>query len=162
MRKCSYCDRTEKTHKILNNKEFGYVCNRCYQREKNHPRRYELPQYGEVKYSPDDKPICHICGKAYDKLLSHVTQVHNINARDYKKEFGLDVIKGIMSEESTEIARVRNEENYDLVVEENLLKKGEKTRFEEGCKGRTKDKVSEQTRRKLIKQLIINEKEVQK
>ena len=61
-----------------------------------------------------------------------------------------------MSEESTELARQRNKENYDLVVEENLLKGGEETRFEENHRGRTKDQISEQTRRRLIKQLKIN------
>lgn len=158
MRKCSYCERTSESHKIINSKEYGMLCDRCYQRERNNPIRYEQPKYGEVSYSPEGKPICHICCKAYDKVLSHVWQVHKLSAREYKRDFGLDVIKGIMSEESTEIARQRNKENYDLVVEENLLRRGEESRFEENHRGRTKDLVSEQTRRRLIKQLRINEK----
>ena len=158
MRRCSHCDRTSESHRIVKSKEYGMVCDRCYQRERNNPIRYERPLHGEVAYSPKGKPICHICCKAYDKVLAHVWQVHKLSAREYKKEFGLDVIKGIMSEESTELARQRNRENYDLVVEENLLKGGEETRFEENHRGRTKDQVSEQTRRRLIKQLRINEK----
>lgn len=152
MKKCSLCERTEENYRIIKSKKYGLICRRCYQRERKSDIRYRPPEYGEIKYSPEGKPICHICCKAYDKVLAHVWQVHKLSAREYKRDYGLDVIKGIMSEESTEIARQRNKENYDLVVEENLLDKGEETRFKEGFKGRTRDQMSEQTRRRLVKQ----------
>lgn len=158
VRVCEKCGRTSEKYRIIKSKKYGMICERCNQRERNNPITYELPEYGEVAYSPEGKPICHICGKAFDKLIAHVWQIHRLRAREYKKEFGLDVIKGIMSKESTEIARQRNKENYDLVVEENLLKNGKKSRFKDEHRGRTKDQVSEQTRRRLIKQLRVNEK----
>lgn len=157
MRKCRLCDRTSNGYRIIKSKEHGMLCDRCYQRERNNSITYDLPKYGEVALNPEGKPICHICGKAFDKILAHAWQVHDINAYDYKKEFGLDVQKGIMSEESTELASTRLHENYDVAVVENLLEKGKPTRFNKGHEGRTKDLVSEQTRRRLIKQLRIND-----
>ena len=40
--------------------------------------------------------------------------------------------------------------NYDKVVAENLIEYGDSTRFTPGHPGRTREMVSEQTRRKLI------------
>ena len=65
----------------------------------------------------------------------------------------MDVTAGILSEESRELARKRAYENYDVVIVENLLKKGKKTRFKKGWKGRVKEKVSEQTRRALVERI---------
>lgn len=110
-----------------------------------------MPNYGEIEYDDRGYPICHICGKSFKKLMSHVTQKHGLTALEYKKEFGLDVSKGIMCKESTELARARALENYDLVIKKNLLEKGAATRFVDGSKGRTIDKVSPQTMIRLKK-----------
>lgn len=64
--------------------------------------------------------------------------------------YGLDVGKGLCSEEYKELLREYVRENYDKVVEENLIEKGKKTRFVYGDVGRPKDKVSEQSRRRLV------------
>lgn len=112
-----------------------------------------LPNYGEIIYDKEGKPICHICGKSFKKLMSHVHQKHGLSAREYKIEFGLETTKSIMCKESIELARKRNLENYDKVVVQNLVSKGGETRFKKGNKGRTKDQVSEMTRQKLIKHI---------
>lgn len=112
------------------------------------------PHYGEVVYDANGNPICHICGKGFRKLLSHVWQKHELYGNEYKEMFGLDKKKGIMSEEAKELLRQRVKENYDKVVTKNLLKGGEGSRFKAGGTGRTKDKISEQTRRQLVKRLI--------
>ena len=65
----------------------------------------------------------------------------------------MNVTVGILSEESRELARKRAYENYDVVIVENLLKKGKKTRFKKGSQGRVKEKVSEQTRRVLVERI---------
>lgn len=104
---------------------------------------------GEIHYDKEGKPICHICGKSFKKLLAHVWQKHRMSAYDYKKHFGLETTKSIMCKESIEIARQRNLENYDKVVKNNLIRKGENTRFKKGYKGRTKDQVSPMTAKKL-------------
>ena len=149
MKQCTMCSANDKNSIIIKNKDVGFLCSRCYQRHRRMKVVHELPGYGEIKCDDDGKPICHICGEAYSKVLAHAWQVHEITAYDYKKEFGLDTTVGILSEDSRKIARVRNKENYDKVVVENLLVKGEDTRFVKGYAGRTKEQVSEQTRRTL-------------
>ena len=106
-------------------------------------------KHGVIEYTDQGKPICHICGKAFNKLGTHVYYTHNMLMRDYKKKFGLDLIKGIMSRESTMLARRRVYENYDQCITVNLKEKGIPTRYETGSKGRTKEFVSEQTRLRL-------------
>ncbi len=108
-----------------------------------------LPKYGEIEYDYRGYPRCHICGKAFKKVLSHVTQKHGITAYEYKKQFGLDVTKGIMCEESRALARKRAYENYDVAIKKNLLQNGKKSRFKKESKGRTRDQVSAQTLARL-------------
>ena len=48
----------------------------------------------EAKTPSPRKIQCLICKKYYIQVCSHVLQVHHLLARDYKKEFGLDVKRG--------------------------------------------------------------------
>lgn len=106
-------------------------------------------KYGEVSYKYG-KPVCHICGKYFDKLMTHVRQKHNMTAYEYKKEFGLDVTKGIVSERYKELKRQKVMEHYDLCIKQNLIKKGAGTRYQKGSPGRTRDKMSYQTKMRLV------------
>lgn len=109
--------------------------------------------YGIIEYDDAGKPICEICGKAYNRVLSHVRQKHDMSEKEYKIEFGFDLGKGICSLESAEKSRIKALENYDLVIAQNLINNGSKTRFIKGGQGRTKDKISQQTRLSLIERL---------
>lgn len=95
---------------------------------------------------------CLICGRKFVRPCTHVRQVHKMSAREYKEEFGLDVKKGIMTDEQKDIMREHTKKNYDVVVKENLLKKGKKSRLKKG------EKIiyvrSEQTLERLRKQFI--------
>tara|TARA_R110000787_G_scaffold11722_12_gene38531 strand:- start:11126 stop:11500 length:375 start_codon:yes stop_codon:yes gene_type:complete len=106
--------------------------------------------YGEIDYNEYGQPKCEICGEYFDRVSSHVRQKHELSAREYKKKYGLDLSKGICSKVSSEKSREKVYDNYDKVIGNNLVKNGEPTRFKNGSKGRTKDQVSEQTRRMLI------------
>ena len=101
--------------------------------------------YGKVEYDEEGYPICEICGGSFKRVAAHARQKHDVSAREYKQMFGLDVKKGICSKESRDLARERLFENYDVSVKKNLIKKGSKSRFKVGSKGRTKDQLSEQT-----------------
>ena len=109
--------------------------------------------YGIIEYDVAGKPICEICGKSFNRVLSHVRQKHDMSEKEYKTEFGFDLRKGICSLESAEKSRIKALDNYDLVISQNLIGNGSKTRFVKGSKGRTKDKVSEQTRLSLKERL---------
>ncbi len=109
--------------------------------------------YGEIEYDSDGKPMCEICGKHFHRVICHVRQKHDMNERDYKKEFGFDLKKGICSLKSKEKSQKAVFDNYEKVVADNLIVKGAKSRFKNGDKGRTKDMVSAQTKKMLIKRL---------
>ena len=111
--------------------------------EKDHPN------YGEIIKTPDGRLVCHICGKAYNKLGAHVVQKHKITSYDYKKIFGLNVSIGLISDNHREHLHDMAIKNYDVVVKENLLKKGVNTRYVIGSKGRTREQLSEQSLRML-------------
>ena len=105
--------------------------------------------YGTIEYDDSGKPICEICGKSFNRVISHVRQKHEMSEREYKITFGFELKKGICSKESSEKSRDAVFENYENVIVENLLVRGAESRFKNGSKGRTKDMVSEQTRIKL-------------
>jgi hypothetical protein len=116
---------------------------------KNIEKEVNHPYFGEVKYDDKGLPLCHICGKSFRKLLNHVWQKHGIYEKEYKLTFGLDTGKGICCQETRERLQQAIKDNYDIVVSDNLLKNGSRTRFKSGGMGRTRDKLSEQSRRRL-------------
>ena len=146
MRTCVECGSTKNVY----SKAFGVdLCPNCTKRWKEHPQ-HELPLPGEIKYDSEGRPICHICGRAFNKLMAHVSQLHKMDATVYKEKFELERGRGILSEKTRKLLHDNVMENYDVVVTENLKVKGESTRFKNGSPGRTKDKVSLQTRKKLV------------
>lgn len=110
------------------------------------------PNYGKVVKTADGRLVCHICGKQFRKLGAHVVQKHGITAWEYKVMFGLDVIRGLISDEHRQHLSDCVTRNYDVVVKQNLIECGAATRFSLHSKGRVKAVVSEQTRLRLIEQ----------
>lgn len=107
------------------------------------------PAFGRVEHDAEGKPICHICGKSFHKLLAHVWQKHGMTAKEYKETFGLNTTCGIISDKTKKKLQRSVKKHYELVVIKNLIEGGKKTRFKKGSKGRTKDKLSEQERLRL-------------
>ncbi len=127
------------------------MCQACYKYFQGGGLVYALPKYGEVQLDPDGKPICHICGRSYRKLGAHVMNSHHILAHDYKVKFGLDRIKGLCSKDYREWMRDKVMEHADVIITRNLILGGMATRYQPNHKGRTADKMSEQTRRRVAK-----------
>jgi hypothetical protein len=109
--------------------------------------------YGIIEYDVEGNPKCEICGEFFKRVVAHVRQKHNLNEKEYKLKFGFDLKKGICSKESSERTRIKTLSNYHKCVQKNLLLKGKKSRFKEGDPGRTKDKVSQQTKLRLRERL---------
>lgn len=107
--------------------------------------------YGKIEYNEDGLPMCEICGGFYNRVLVHARQAHNIEEREYKQQFGLDLKKGICSKESATKSRIAVYNNLDQV--EKNLEKGAKYRYTEGSEGRTKEMVSAQTKARLKERL---------
>lgn len=112
--------------------------------------------YGIIEYDDQGNPICEICKKSFKRVMSHVRLKHNMNEREYKTKFGFDLIKGICSKESSALSREQTLKNYDKCIKRNLEEKGSKSRFKKGDKGRTKDQVSAQTRKRLKERFILD------
>lgn len=102
--------------------------------------------YGIIEYNADGLPKCELCGRYFNRVLSHVRQKHAMTEREYKIMFGFDLVKGITSAQSREKSRQAVLNNFETVVEKNLTKRGEQSRFKKGTEGRTSDQVSEQTK----------------
>tara|TARA_R110000803_G_scaffold7854_2_gene25265 strand:+ start:1400 stop:1768 length:369 start_codon:yes stop_codon:yes gene_type:complete len=107
---------------------------------------------GIIRYNEEGKPICEICGLAFNKLISHVSQKHLITGKQYKIRFGYDKTKSIMSNSSRNLAK-ENAQKYPKVIEK-LIIKGKKTQFKKGSEGRKKSKISPQTDIKLKKAMF--------
>lgn len=109
----------------------------------------DLPKQGEILLQ-DGKPTCHICGKSFHRLMSHVRQKHDMTALQYKRKFDLNTTKGITSDESARKSREAVYSHPEII--EDLINNCKNTRFKKGCKGRTRDKVSlqELTRLKTL------------
>ncbi|WP_426455387.1 hypothetical protein ACP26L_35960 (plasmid) [Paenibacillus sp. S-38] len=102
--------------------------------------------YGMVAYDQAGKPICHVCGRSFNALLTHVRHVHKMEPRAYKLTYGLNVTKGILSEKTQSKLKAAVSKNLEVVLEN--LSRG--VRYQEGHQGRTRDKLSEQGRQRLI------------
>lgn len=101
-------------------------------------------KYGKLTFNSEGFVQCHICGKYYHGLGHHVTQAHNITAKEYRRDFGLDLNCRLSSEDLVKKRR-------SLVSDKSLenLSKGEDSRFKKGH-NRTESKyVSPQTRERL-------------
>lgn len=109
---------------------------------------------GKVHYDDRGYPRCHVCGKSFKKVLTHVWQKHGMSADEYKEHYGLDAGKGIICDDTRAKLRAAVSRNYDKVVVENLLNKNEATQFKPGSGGRTRDKVRLQTKLVLVNNII--------
>ena len=112
--------------------------------------------YGIIEYNALGLPKCELCGQYFNRVLAHVRQKHFMTEREYKIMFGFDVKKGITSQESKLKSRQAVLNNFDKCVSDNLIKKGELTRYKPGDGGRTREQVSEQTRLRLLQQAKTN------
>ncbi len=95
-------------------------------------------------------PICLICKKDFIRPVSHCVQKHNVNARQYKEMFGLDLKKGIAAQEYKDKMRAYVFKNG---IDKLLAKNGTKTRFIKDHK--INYKRSEQTLTRLKKHWAV-------
>lgn len=107
--------------------------------------------YGVIEYNEAGLPKCEICGKPFKKLLAHVYQKHGLLKREYKKQFGLALNKGILCNES--YLKIRKSTMKRASFISNNIKMLKEYQFEKGCKGRTREHVSAQTRLELKQRL---------
>ena len=145
MKQCQMCGG--------NNTTTGKYCNTCYSYLRKHPEgRYPLPPKGVIYYAPNGDAICHICGEAQRKLGSHIAHRHHMSQNEYRDMFGLYHNTRLSNYEYIENMSQINNKYRDIVVKENLIKGGTKTRIthENGLSGR---KFQHKVSKKILENL---------
>lgn len=110
-------------------KSYNGMCQGCYHYFRHGGTINPLPEKGRIKYDINGRVICHICGRAYTRLGSHVKESHDITIEEYKEEFGL--CKRAKTTESNYSKIMRN---YAFVnnMDEQLTRTGRATRIKHG------------------------------
>lgn len=81
---CSKCN------KPINGKIYPEeTCQACYNYYHKGGTDNPLPPLGKVEHDHRGYVICHICGRAYKRLGSHIKESHNMSIAEYKAEFEL-------------------------------------------------------------------------
>lgn len=81
-----------------------------------------------ITYDNYGKPICEICAKSFDRLMTHVRQSHGMDSAQYRQKFGYCKSTTFSSKDSSALSRQRVLENRKLCIEGNLIHGGMKTR----------------------------------
>jgi len=133
--KCKTCNKPIiPKNKYCNNQQYcNPACRPKPTRTPEQQRDY-LQKKLIAKHGADNLLPCQICGKLYLRPCHHARQVHKVPAEEYKREFGLDRIKGITTPDDREKMRNHNKRNARIVVDQNLIKSGRETRFRKGDK----------------------------
>ena len=77
------------------------ICSKCrlYLREKEKTIHKPDPTPGKQDFDYKGKPICKICGKAFDNLGNHVYPSHGITMKEYRIKFDLPSGMSLSSKE---------------------------------------------------------------
>ena len=68
---------------------YSGLCQSCYRYYHEGGVDNPLPQPGKIEHDYRGYVICHICGRAYKRLGSHVRESHKMTTAEYKEKFGL-------------------------------------------------------------------------
>ena len=113
----------------LKSDRYKGLCQSCYTYFRKGGTVNPLPSAGKIEKDYRGYVVCHICGKAYKRLGSHIKEKHNMTIADYKKQFGL-----CANVRTTEDSYHDTMRNYALVnnMDKQLIDKGLQTRFKKG------------------------------
>lgn len=105
------------------------LCQGCYHYFKNGGTINPIPEKGTIAYDLNGNVVCHICGRAYTRLGSHVKESHYMTIDDYKAEF--DLCKRTKTTESN-YSKTMSRYAYANNMDEQLLSVGRATRIQKG------------------------------
>ena len=86
---CKHCGKLTKQLYCLGNQIKPSACQGCYIYFKKGGTINPLPDAGCIAYDVHGKVICHLCGRAYTRLGSHIKESHFMTIAEYKESFGL-------------------------------------------------------------------------
>lgn len=126
MKTCSKCGKMMTAKHDL---RFGDICQSCYTYYRTGGTENPLPPKGRVEYDSRGYVVCHICGRAYVRLGSHVRESHGMAIDEYKLQFGL-----CSRTRTTEMSysHTMRENAYKYGMDKQLLESGKPTRIKKG------------------------------
>lgn len=81
---CSECGKPHGNKIYPNN-----LCQSCYNYFRQGGTNNPIPDKGIIAHDHRGYVVCHICGKAYKRLGSHVKEKHHMSIAEYKERFEL-------------------------------------------------------------------------
>ena len=80
--RCSKCGKHT-------DKSYSGMCQGCYKYYRDGGTENPLPPLGKIAHDCRGYVICHICGRAYKRLGSHIKESHGMTIAEYKAKFEL-------------------------------------------------------------------------
>lgn len=143
---CKFCGKPTSS----NMQDYCQVCYRYFIIEDK--EIYPLPTYGNITYAPNGDCICPFCGKAFRKLGMHFYYAHGMTSKEAHEKAGWD--HNAKATNKSYRILMRNKLQTKCVTI-NLIDKGKNTRFSLNHGGRTRDKVSAMTLKRLKEKSFI-------
>lgn len=122
---CKFCGKTQERDRIFPNE----LCQGCYKYFQNGGQVHPVPPRGVIERDDRGYVICHICGRSYKRLGSHIRESHGMTTSEYKEMFGLCANSRTTEREYSEIMRQHAIENG---MPERLMTAGFNTRVKAG------------------------------
>ena len=73
----------------LINRSYAGMCQGCYRYYHKGGVDNPIPPKGKIAHDYRGYVVCHICGRAYKRLGSHIKESHGMNITEYKAEYEL-------------------------------------------------------------------------
>lgn len=122
-------------------RSYGGMCQGCYLYFRKGGKIHPLPAHGMIERDEYGKPICHICGRSYTRLGSHIKESHGMTIAEYKEEFGLCNRTNTTEQSYSEMMR---ENALNNEMDKRILHIGANTRIKKGQTDMRKGKKARQ------------------
>lgn len=119
------------------NRHYRGLCQSCYKYFKGGGKIHDIPAAGTIAYDDQGKVICHICGKSFVRLGSHVKENHDLTIAEYKEKFGLCHSARTTGKTYSETMRQHAKNNG---MNQQLLESGKATQIQKGETDKRKGK----------------------
>lgn len=146
---CTSCGKP-----IVNNRYPNGLCQGCYKYFRTGGEINAIPPPGIITKDSRGYVICHICGRAYARLGSHVRESHGMTIHEYKERFGL-CERSKTTEEN--YSKMMQSYAYKHGMAERLIVTGERTRIKpgendkrSGKKVRLQESIDKRSRKKAV------------
>lgn len=128
----------KKCGNLINGKIYpNNTCQSCYHYYHKGGTDNPIPDKGIVAHDYRGYVVCHICGRAYKRLGSHIKEWHKITIADYKAKFELcNNTKTTEQNYSKHMSKLA----YQYDMPQQLIKAGVATRIKKGQKDMRKGK----------------------